>query len=55
MTRKRRLVEDMEEQLAIGEALYWESKIDLGQSDEKRGTPRRSRRGTVHDVREKQD
>ncbi|CAM9092952.1 unnamed protein product [Ascophyllum nodosum] len=45
MTRKRRLVEDMEEQLAIGEALYWESKIDLGQSDEKRGTPRRSRRG----------
>lgn len=42
------MVQEVEEHLAIGEALYWESGVDLEQpSPEKQeGTPRRSRRGT---------
>ena len=47
MTRKRRLVHEVETHLAIGIAPYWEGGLDLeGEMDgEEDGTPRRSRRG----------
>ena len=47
MTRKRRLVHEVEAHLAIGIAPYWEGGLDLeGETDrEEEGTPRRSRRG----------
>eukprot|EP00903_Cladosiphon_okamuranus_P008598 g8246.t1 len=47
MTRKRRLVHEVEANLAIGIAPYWEGGLDLeGETDrEEEGTPRRSRRG----------
>lgn len=39
------MVQEVEEHLAIGETLYWESGVGLEKSPPE-GTPRRSRRGT---------
>ena len=46
LTRKRRLIQEVEARLAIGTTPYWEGGVDEGESDrEEDGTPRRSRRG----------
>lgn len=49
MTRKRRLIHEVEAHLAFGITPYWEGGVELGgdTGPEEEGTPRRSRRGAV--------
>ncbi|CAM9127853.1 unnamed protein product, partial [Ectocarpus sp. 6 AP-2014] len=55
MTRKRRLLQETEARIAVGVVPYWEGGVDLGGDidQEKKGTPRRSRRGKAR--RKQQD
>lgn len=50
MTRKRRLIHEVEAHLAFGITPYWEGSVDVGgeTGPEGEGTPRRSRRGLIH-------